>query len=1056
MPLTFPAGSTDNVCFELSPALDPIAGTYTFQLTDGNGEEVMSFEVGVEPPCTSVAGPGHIICAGETVQLGTGCLPAPHPVDGVEYCYAWEPADGLDHPASAMPNATPSETTTYTIYVTTSEGELIPEESVVVTVEDFVAEILPAAPSLCYREPVMLRQGSMPNACENDFVTLSVSGSYASATWSTGSTADSITVFDPGLYSVTVTSANGCEAVDEVEVEMCTATPLGITASIPQLCEDTVMLSVDTAFMSYTWSDGSGLSALQVVDTGTYSVTVEDLNGCIGVDSVTIGVCSPLVDIDIYNGFYDWASNASWSGGQMVMESGDEEFVKGAVTVANRNDTDGDGTIDYEDMNVVASQVGRNEIDLMKLEIHEPVPYVGGDMKIAILQGADRIRLWSSPTKVDSLTRNSNNEYFIDFSALSNSTVELYVEALDHSVSSNDIVVEASYKDKTDRVSATAFWVEMNMVYPNTTGSPQLISPQPSSESTCGNCLPQQNPAPNPLVVLDNCTMYSGINCRWIAKNMTRYGFGPSRSGTIPPISATLNCPNMNFPGDITNNNKWIGGRVFWEFEILPKLHQSVYTSLDLYFDITRQRKTNTRKIISGKGDFDGQLEKFPWENQEDNEQPNDDSGRSNALGQNDNTPSQNGMIYSFDPPGSNIYDLCNENVAFVVYRATFQEFVRMRINKFDTNQPMGPPNNLEGSRLSSKLNWYTVFQLIRSSNNFYKMELDTLDQSVSIPVKVSNSNSNGSVSTSILNPGIVATNGYELIFDKANRSWSVSKFDGTSYTNTQVLQESSQGFWDTQASGYEGVSISILEGSIPFVTNERYLFSTFSTQNSQGKVNGMGIVPQPFQVDSPFYITYKMIFSMLHKRIFAFLLFKSLLISALFAQSRVDTIKAEVAALQRDYNSQLRTLYQEMLAISKDTTNKHWLSATEQLHLFPFNDNLNYLLDHIDNKSYTFNGEDVVEKMPFWEAFGVIIRETGQTYPAIMNKIMLQLDQPQSAEVLVLFSNFFEGFYYWNVIKSMNNQEQATCIRVIANSIVGESQQKQNLFKIAEIIENR
>lgn len=165
----------------------------------------------------------------------------------------------------------------------------------------------------------------------------------------------------------------------------------------------------------------------------------------------------------------------------------------------------------------------------------------------------------------------------------------------------------------------------------------------------------------------------------------------------------------------------------------------------------------------------------------------------------------------------------------------------------------MGPPNNLEGPRLSSKLNWYTVFQLIRSSNSFYKMELDTLDQSVSIPVKVSNSNSNGSVSTSILTPDIVATNGYELIFDEANRTWSVSKFDGTSYTNTQVLQESSQGFWDTQASGYEGVSISISEGSIPFVTNERYLFSTFSTQNSQGKVNGMGIVPQPFQVDSPF-----------------------------------------------------------------------------------------------------------------------------------------------------------------------------------------------------------
>ena len=189
------------------------------------------------------------------------------------------------------------------------------------------------------------------------------------------------------------------------------------------------------------------------------------MNGCLGVDSITIGACNPLVDIDIYDGFYDWVSNTSWSGGQLVMENGDEEFIKGAVTVANRNDTDGDGTIDYEDMNVVASQVGRNEIDLMKLEIHEPVPYVGGDVKITIMQGADRIRLWSSPTKMDSLTRNSNNEYFIDFSALSNSTVELYVEALTYSMSPSDIVIEASYKNETDKVSATAFWVESNNVW---------------------------------------------------------------------------------------------------------------------------------------------------------------------------------------------------------------------------------------------------------------------------------------------------------------------------------------------------------------------------------------------------------------------------------------------------------------------------------------------------------------------------------------------------------------------------------------------------------------
>jgi len=445
---------------------------------------LLAFDVNVEPDCENFAGPDATICEGESVQLGTGCLPEPHPIDGVDYCYRWSPDTSLDDASMAMPTATLDHSTTYTVYITTSDGELIVEDSVVVSVETFSVEILPNTPSLCYQDPVM-RPERTANACEEDFVTLSLSGSYTSIDWSMGSTADSITVYDPGLYSVTVTGPNGCEAVDQVEVEMCTATPLDITASIPQLCEDTVTLSVDTAFMSYTWNDGSELSVLQVLDTGIYSITVEDVNGCMGVDSFTVEACNPLVDIDIYNGFYDWVSGTSWSGGQLVMENGDEEFIKGAVTVANRNDTDGDGTIDYEDMNVLASQVGRNEIDLMKLEIHEPVPYVGGNVKITIMQGADRIRLWMSPTKMDSLTRNSNNEYFIDFSVLSNSTVELYVEALTYSISSSDIVIEASYKNKTDVVSATAFWIEKNAVYINAPGMPQIISPQPSFSGTC-------------------------------------------------------------------------------------------------------------------------------------------------------------------------------------------------------------------------------------------------------------------------------------------------------------------------------------------------------------------------------------------------------------------------------------------------------------------------------------------------------------------------------------------------------------------------------------------
>ncbi|WP_425420651.1 hypothetical protein [Phaeodactylibacter xiamenensis] len=203
MPLTFQAGSTDNVCFELSPSAEAVAGTYTFQLTDGNGEEVMSFGVGVEPPCTSVAGPDWNVCEGVSVQLGTGCLPAPHPLDGVDYCYAWVPADGLDDPASAMPNATPSETTTYTVYVTTSEGELIVEEEVVVSVIMFDASIVPINPVICSGIGELSSSDSAPDLSYN---------------WSTGETTESIFITQPDSYGLTVTnSTTGCTSVSEVD-----------------------------------------------------------------------------------------------------------------------------------------------------------------------------------------------------------------------------------------------------------------------------------------------------------------------------------------------------------------------------------------------------------------------------------------------------------------------------------------------------------------------------------------------------------------------------------------------------------------------------------------------------------------------------------------------------------------------------------------------------------------------------------------------------------------------------------------------------------------------
>ncbi|NBC08069.1 MAG: hypothetical protein GVY26_12825, partial [Bacteroidetes bacterium] len=205
--LTFPAGSTAQQCVTLSPANTPDEASYDFEVVNSDGgETVAAFSVTVAPECTGVAGPDQMICEGESVELGTGCLPDPHPVDGVEYCYAWEPVDGLDDPAAVMPSASPTETTAYTVYVTSSEGELIVEEEVTVTVESFDFDITSTSQVLCQGESALLE----------------VPDSYVEYSWIKDEEVigddHTVEVFSSGLYSIEITNSNGCTSTAEIYI----------------------------------------------------------------------------------------------------------------------------------------------------------------------------------------------------------------------------------------------------------------------------------------------------------------------------------------------------------------------------------------------------------------------------------------------------------------------------------------------------------------------------------------------------------------------------------------------------------------------------------------------------------------------------------------------------------------------------------------------------------------------------------------------------------------------------------------------------------------------
>ena len=158
-------------------------------------------------------------------------------------------------------------------------------------------------------------------------------------------------------------------------------------------------------------------------------------SGATATTMVSVAVVN--LDLVIYNG----------QDGTMVNES--EEEIVGAFTVANLNDTDGDGIVDNND-DIVTAVNGRNEIDLMQLDIRRPDPDLGGTVNISILSGS--VKFWGARTKGVPVTT-------INF-ATTTLPRTLWVEATAFSKSVRDIVLESEYRGLKDSVKATAIWAD--------------------------------------------------------------------------------------------------------------------------------------------------------------------------------------------------------------------------------------------------------------------------------------------------------------------------------------------------------------------------------------------------------------------------------------------------------------------------------------------------------------------------------------------------------------------------------------------------------------------
>lgn len=209
-------------------------------------------------PSVNLGGNNQTVCSGETIELNADA--------GVPNAsYLWNTGSSTQTIYISGPG-------TYAVTVTTPEGCTDSAQTQV--------QVLPTP---------QVELGQDVFQCENINITLDALNPGMDYLWSTGATTQTITVTQPGNYSVEVTNNLNCTGSDTVVIGQ---SPV-INPSLPNTLESCGPASLDASdpnAVEYLWSTGQSAADITATNSGTYVVQLTDAQGCFAIDSVTVMV----------------------------------------------------------------------------------------------------------------------------------------------------------------------------------------------------------------------------------------------------------------------------------------------------------------------------------------------------------------------------------------------------------------------------------------------------------------------------------------------------------------------------------------------------------------------------------------------------------------------------------------------------------------------------------------------------------------------------------------------------------------------------------------------
>jgi hypothetical protein len=411
----------------------------------------------------------------------------------------------------------------------------------------------------------------------------------------------------------------------------------GIIESLPDPSAGTLMLS-NGSVLSAGSSFTSNLKFVPATSSweGASQFSYRPFDGLAAGNVVFVALERPKLKIMIWNG----------GPGGVVVPEGQEESL-GAFTVANWNDTDGDGTLDYIDGNGVVGVPGRSrdEVDLIRIDISKPSNYVGGAVTLTVDSG--NVTFWKDSKKVNELVPAE----LAVWTGVSPKTV--WMEAKAPSGAVRDILVTVAYMEQKTRFRATSVWSEY-----------RAVSHDPKTYAE--------------LVAM------SGFDA---------FDTSP-RHASVKAAAQALNGTGLKNLSDPVGGTDSFFNSIVWAFQVLPS---GVGSEPNVKFDITRRIQRTAWQRLDGEY-ISQTTTNFPDEVENANDDPNEEDESTRPDGYD--------TMYSLDAPslplqmripGAPLFSQLHHN-----YDANFQEFMRV---SFDGDTPAGP--GVQGTQGSFNFHWH-------------------------------------------------------------------------------------------------------------------------------------------------------------------------------------------------------------------------------------------------------------------------------------------------------------------------------------------------------------